>query len=268
MKAIGCVGDAFQWMTFRLQRCPVHHHGQYLLLHNSTPKSQQFCSQNKEGISAAMWIVGIQSLLCGYSQDLGGKHWRCFKIQESFRYHFDSRFCLRIWFDCNASSLCTMMHHKNIQTVVPAVWPFEIFIELPYQNVTHGNFLPVAPPAFTPSITCIDTDQHFPNIRGITYCPGDTLQMYLRLMIYHGKGSTKTISKPDTLTSDFKKFPSNLFDLWKCVQVHREWFQIYHILVRIINDFQFVNLMLPCTEELRGITKGWYQSLRFAPEAW
>lgn len=30
MKASGCVGDAFQGMTFRLQRCPVHHHGQYL----------------------------------------------------------------------------------------------------------------------------------------------------------------------------------------------------------------------------------------------
>lgn len=82
-------------------------------------------------------------------------------------------------------------------------------------------------------------------------------------MIYHGEGSTKTISKPDTLTSDFKKFPSNLFDLWKCVQVHREWFQIYHILVRIINDFQFVNLMLPCSRELRGITNGWYQSPSF-----
>ena len=101
-------------------------------------------------------------------------------------------------------------------------------------------------PLLSFSSSCIDTDQHIPYIRGITYCPGDTLQMYLRLMIYHSKGSTKTISKPDTLTSDFKKFPSNLFDLWKCVQVHREWFQIYHILVRIINDFQFVNLMLPC----------------------
>lgn len=87
-------------------------------------------------------------------------------------------------------------------------------------------------------------------------------------MIYRGRGSTKTISKPDTLTSDFKKFPSNLFDLWKCVQVHREWFQIYHILVRIINDFQFVNLRLPCSEELRRITKGGYQSPRSAPEAW
>lgn len=92
--------------------------------------------------------------------------------------------------------------------------------------------------------------------------------MHLRLMIYRGRGSTKTINKPDTLTSDFKKFPSNLFDLWKCVQVHREWFQIYHILVRIINDFQFVNLRLPCSEELCGITKGGYQSPCFAPEAW
>ena len=82
--------------------------------------------------------------------------------------------------------------------------------------------------------------------------------MYLRLMIYHGKGSTKTISMPDTLMSDFKKFPSNLFDLWKCVQVHREWFQIYHILVRIINDFQFVNLMLPQSQQRCGIFKGWY----------
>lgn len=71
-------------------------------------------------------------------------------------------------------------------------------------------------------------------------------------MICHGGRSPKTISKPDKLTSDFKKFPSNLFDLWKCVQVHREWFQIYHILVRIINDFQFVNLSLPCSQELRG----------------
>lgn len=71
-------------------------------------------------------------------------------------------------------------------------------------------------------------------------------------MICHSRRSTKTISKPDTLTSDFKKFPSNLFDLWKCVQVHREWFQIYHILVRIINDFQFVNLSLPCSPELHG----------------
>lgn len=79
MKAIGCVGDAFQGMTFRLQRCPVHHHGQYLLLHNSTPKSWQRCSQNKEGISAVMWLLGIQSLQCGYSQDLGGKC--CIKIQ-------------------------------------------------------------------------------------------------------------------------------------------------------------------------------------------
>lgn len=68
MKASGCVGDAFQGMTFRLQRCPVHHHGQYLLLHNSTPKSLQRCSQNKGGISASMRILGIQSLLCGYSQ--------------------------------------------------------------------------------------------------------------------------------------------------------------------------------------------------------
>ncbi len=59
MKAIGCVGDAFQGMTFRLQRCPVHHHGQYLLLHNNTPKSLQRCSQNEEGISAAMWIVEV-----------------------------------------------------------------------------------------------------------------------------------------------------------------------------------------------------------------
>lgn len=83
-------------------------------------------------------------------------------------------------------------------------------------------------------------------------CPCDTLQMHLRLMICHGGRSPKTISKPDKLTSDFKKFPSNLFDLWKCVQVHREWFQIYHILVRIINDFQFVNLSLPCSQELRG----------------
>lgn len=76
--------------------------------------------------------------------------------------------------------------------------------------------------------------------------------MHLRLMISHSGRSTKTISKPDTLTSDFKKFPSNLFDLWKYVQVHREWFQIYHILVRIINDFQFVNLSLPCSQELHG----------------
>lgn len=76
--------------------------------------------------------------------------------------------------------------------------------------------------------------------------------MHLRLMICHSRRSTKTISKPDTLTSDFKKFPSNLFDLWKCVQVHREWFQIYHILVRIINDFQFVNLSLPRSLELHG----------------
>lgn len=71
-------------------------------------------------------------------------------------------------------------------------------------------------------------------------------------MIRHSRRSKKTISKPDTLTSDLKKFPSNLFDLWKCVQVHREWFQIYHILVRIINDFQFVNLSLPCSQELHG----------------
>lgn len=62
MKAIGCVGDAFQRMTFRLQRCPVHHHGQYLLLHNSTLKSLQHCSQNKEGISAVVWILGIQNV--------------------------------------------------------------------------------------------------------------------------------------------------------------------------------------------------------------
>lgn len=101
----------------------------------------------------------------------------------------------------------------------------------------------LSPTNFIPPISSIDTDLHILNIKGITYCPGDTLQMYLRLMIYHGKESTKTISKSDTLTSNFKKFPSNLFDLWKCVQVHREWFQIYHILVRIINDFQFVNLM-------------------------
>lgn len=59
MKAIGCVGDAFQGMTFRLQRCPVHHHGQYLLLHNSTPKSVQRCSQNKEGISAVDVDFGV-----------------------------------------------------------------------------------------------------------------------------------------------------------------------------------------------------------------
>lgn len=76
-----------------------------------------------------------------------------------------------------------------------------------------ATFSPAPPPAFIFPISCIDTDQHIPNIRGITYCPGDTLQMHLGLMIYHGEGSTKTISKPDTLTSDFKKFPSNLFDL-------------------------------------------------------
>lgn len=269
MKASGCVGDAFQGMTFRLQRCPVHHHGQYLLLHNSTPKSLQRCSQNKGCISASMWILGIQSLLCGYSQDLGGKLLPCISIQEF------------ICFDCSAwsSSLsllswCGMQHqsccYMQTEGCSCCVRSFEIFIQLPYQNVTHGNFLPstAPPPDFIPSISCIDTDQHIPNIRGITYCPCDTLQMHLRLMIYRGRGSTKTISKPDTLTSDFKKFPSNLFDLWKCVQVHREWFQIYHILVRIINDFQFVNLRLPCSEELRRITKGGYQSPCFAPEAW
>lgn len=128
----------------------------------------------------------------------------------------------------------------------------------PYQNVSPC-FLCTPRPLLIPPISCIDTDQHIPNIRGITYGPADILQMYLRLMIYHGEGSTKTISKADTLTSDFKKFPSNLFDLWKCVQVHREWFQIYHILVRIINDFQFVNLMLPCSGVLCRITNGWYQ---------
>lgn len=63
MKVSGCVGDAFQRTTFRLQRCPVRHHGQYLL-HNSIPKSLQ--SQSKEGISVAMWILG--SLLQGCCQ--------------------------------------------------------------------------------------------------------------------------------------------------------------------------------------------------------
>lgn len=53
--------------------------------------------------------------------------------------------------------------------------------------------------------------------------------------------------------------------IYESVQVHREWFQIYHILVRIINDFQFVNLMLPCSEVLRRITKGWYRGLKLVP---
>lgn len=44
---------------------------------------------------------------------------------------------------------------------------------------------------FYPSIWCIDTEQHIPNIRGITYCPRDTLQMHPRLMIHRGGGSTK-----------------------------------------------------------------------------
>lgn len=30
------------------------------------------------------------------------------------------------------------------------VWSFEIFIELPYQNVTHGNLLPGTPTCFYP----------------------------------------------------------------------------------------------------------------------
>lgn len=121
-----------------------------------------------------------------------------------------------------------------------------IYLNIHWTTLSKCNQKDFFPPTyFIPLISSIDTDLHILNIKGIAYCPGDTLQMYLRLMIYHGKESTKTISKADTLTSNFKKFPSNLFDLWKCVQVHREWFQIYHILVRIINDFQFVNLMPP-----------------------
>lgn len=46
-----------------------------------------------------------------------------------------------------------------------------------------ATFSPAPPPAFILSISRIDTDQHIPNIRGITYCPCDTLQMHLRLMI-------------------------------------------------------------------------------------
>lgn len=76
-------------------------------------------------------------------------------------------------------------------------------------------------------------------------------------MIYHCKRSTKTISNHDILTSDFKKFLSNLFDLWNGVQVHRDWSQIYHSLVRIINDFQFVNPMPACPSALSKITEGW-----------
>lgn len=261
MKATGCVGDAFQGMTFRLQRCPVHHHGQYLLLHNSTPKSlRRLALRIKEVFQRWCGFWGYRVFLCGYSQDLGGA---ALKYKKVFLF-WSSSLSLVLW--CKSTSRAAALIHVRMYS---SCWSFEIFIEPPYQNVTHGNFTPrQPPPAFIPSVWCIDTDQHIPNIRGITYCPCDTLQMHLRLMIYHGEGSTKTISKADTLTSDFKKFPSNLFDLWKCVQVHREWFQIYHILVRIINDFQFVNLMLPCSEELRGITKGWYQSPSFAPEAW
>lgn len=76
-------------------------------------------------------------------------------------------------------------------------------------------------------------------------------------MIYHWKRSTKTISNHDILTSDFKKFLSNLFDLWNGVQVHRDWSQIYHSLVRIINDFQFVNPMPACPSALSKITESW-----------
>lgn len=76
-------------------------------------------------------------------------------------------------------------------------------------------------------------------------------------MIYHCKRSTKTISNHDILTSDFKKFLSNLFDLWNGVQVHRDWSQIYHSLVRIINDFQFVNPMPACPSALSKITESW-----------
>lgn len=92
--------------------------------------------------------------------------------------------------------------------------------------------------------------------------------MHLRLMICRSGRSAKTISKPDKLTSDFKKFPSNLFDLWKCVQVHREWFQIYHILVRIINDFQFVNLSLPCSQSRAGPVRCSWSTITLSKYCW
>lgn len=41
------------------------------------------------------------------------------------------------------------------------------------------------------------------DIREITYRPADIFQMYHRLIAYHCERSTKPISKPDTLTSDF-----------------------------------------------------------------
>lgn len=49
MKAVGCAGDAFQGMTFRLQRCPVRHRGQYLPLFTiALPKPVQLCPRNEE----------------------------------------------------------------------------------------------------------------------------------------------------------------------------------------------------------------------------
>ena len=42
------------------------------------------------------------------------------------------------------------------------------------------------------------------------------------------------------LTQDFEIFPTNLPDLWRHIQVHREQSEIYHLLAGIINDAQFV----------------------------
>lgn len=110
------------------------------------------CTQNKEGISAVMWISGIQSLLCGYSQDLGGKNWRCIKIWEHFISTIGYIFVLIVihhhyYYYCHHDAPPLLLLHSNIRIFSSrCIWSFE----MPYQNVTHGNFLPNTPYRFYP----------------------------------------------------------------------------------------------------------------------
>lgn len=188
MKATGCVGDAFQRMTFRLQPCPCSPS------QSIPPSSQQY---------------SVQLLLSGWRRHFRGDFWRGCACSQAL-----------------GLLIAVNDHHDHYIVLIRCNDAPAAYGHLKYSSTYLTKYNPLQlsppPPTFIFYIPCFDIDWHIPNIRGITYCPFDTLQMHRRLMIYHGGRSTKTISKPDTLTSDFKKFPCNLFDLWKCVQVHLE----------------------------------------------
>ncbi len=96
------------------------------------------------------------------------------------------------------------------------MWPILFFLtsdSVPKQNLlvcaTHTFtsislfLLPPPPRPFSPRRVLSIKQPAADIIREITYLPADIFQMYHRLIAHHCERSTKTISKPDTLTSDF-----------------------------------------------------------------